>query len=173
MGERTGRDRTIYAQCRGDTRIVDVQECPEADLAVASAIVCLIRAFVEERIASYEDQKRARTEPLKKILLDCIKYGENASIDNKDYLRLMGFDGERCKAGDLWDFCIKKAASLYPSFVSPFIPVLNGIIEKGTLATRILNSTGIPPDANGIMTTYRRLCDSLEENKPFSLSMQT
>ena len=61
-----------------EIRIIDVQECPTADIALAHAITCVLRALVSERWQPLERQKRFDTEPLNSILLATTLDAEDA-----------------------------------------------------------------------------------------------
>ena len=43
-----------------EVRVIDVQECPRADLAVAVLVEGVLKLLVEERWASFEDQREFR-----------------------------------------------------------------------------------------------------------------
>ncbi len=89
-----------------EIRVLDVQECPQADVAV-----CALVADVLERLASghWGDPKLLEawdTEPLAEMLLSTIRDAEQAVIRDPAYLRLFGIEGrarsQREKSGGTW-----------------------------------------------------------------------
>ena len=56
-----------------EIRVIDVQECPRADLAIAYAVQGVLRRLAEERWSSLADQRRWPVEPLAKVVLKTFK----------------------------------------------------------------------------------------------------
>jgi glutamate---cysteine ligase / carboxylate-amine ligase len=151
-----------------EIRIIDVQEHPAADIAVAALVTALVRGLVEERFAGWERQKTWRSATLREILTATIRDGEGTLIDNTEYLRLFGFHrASVCTSGVLWSYLIERLWKLYPSLLEPHQAALSGIIRNGTLATRILRACGKNPDRSTIEYVYRQLCRCLAQGKLF------
>jgi hypothetical protein len=70
-----------------EVRVIDAQECPHADLAVAAAATAVIRALYDDKWSSLAMQQAISTERLGKILHDCIRDADQAVIDDAGYLR--------------------------------------------------------------------------------------
>ncbi len=85
-----------------EIRVLGVQECPRADLAICAAAAAVLRALVEQRWAEAARQQVATTESLQAILLASIRDGDRAIIGDGGYLELLGFPEGRCTAGELW-----------------------------------------------------------------------
>src|SRR5262249_16335968 len=75
-----------------EIRVLDMQECPAADVAVCAAIVGVLHLLVE-RFMLEEDQHKVTTEQLHAILLATIRDAEEAVIAEPAYLRLLGIRG--------------------------------------------------------------------------------
>src|SRR5207248_7326807 len=56
-----------------EIRVLDVQECPLADVAICAAVVAVLRSTIAERWASLAMQQAAEVEPLASILLTTIR----------------------------------------------------------------------------------------------------
>ncbi|MDH4183442.1 MAG: glutamate-cysteine ligase family protein, partial [Nitrospinota bacterium] len=124
-----------------EIRVIDVQENPFMDAGIISAVWAAIMAMVEERWISFEEQKRWATGPLKKILFDCVKSGENAIISDIGFLNAFGTKARHpMKAGDLWMEIYKDSAVASVIEEAP-AKALEIILGKGSLATRILRAT--------------------------------
>lgn len=147
-----------------EIRVLDIQECPLADLALLHGIVGLLRALAEENLASREAQRAWAVEPLKAIFLKCVKEGERTPIDNQEYLRLFGYTQERATAGQLWKH-IGRRLGLFEGRLGETFRTL---VDAGTLASRIMKSMGTKhPSKEAVSATYRQLAEALATNRPF------
>jgi gamma-glutamyl:cysteine ligase YbdK (ATP-grasp superfamily) len=91
-----------------EIRVLDLQECPAADIAIAGAVTAVVRALVDERWASGDAQRTWHEDALAKILAQTITDGDRAIVANADYLRLFGFpEPGPARAGDLWQHLIE------------------------------------------------------------------
>jgi len=148
-----------------EIRLLDVQECPLADVAICAAVVEVLKSLVAHRWSSLSQQKAAEVEPLAEILIATIRDAERAVIDNHEYLNLFGYSGPTCTAGQLWRHLI---ASL-PELTTPDSP-WNGPLEiiqkQGPLARRIVSALATRP----LAAVYAELCRCLAEGELFTLS---
>lgn len=150
-----------------EIRVLDIQECPAADLAILKLIVFVIKSLVEEKWCSMEAQKSWAVEPLYTLFKVCVREAEDAVIDNPQYLRALGFEGDRVKAGFLWQYLAEKS-DILDEGESAIIQVIG---TEGTLATRILRSLGENPSHEKLLQVYQKLVECLEENKVFNVPM--
>ena len=169
--------RHEWLNCRGaiarfdrnaiEIRVIDVQECPQADLAIAAAIVAVVRALYDAQWAPLPAQQGIGTDGLANILLTCIRDAEQAAIDDAEYLRLLGFPGCRCEARELWQHLIETTLRDSPDYREAWQEPLHTMLEQGPLARRILR--GVGPDYSGahLQAVYRELCDCLEQGMMF------
>lgn len=143
-----------------EIRLLDIQECIKSDLAICSLIITLIESFINEEIVSFNSQKKFKPEKLQSILLDTIKYGEDAQISDVDYLGIFGINNKiTCK--ELWKVIYKKIKnSKLESIEDDILFILN----KGTLSSRITESIkGCITEVN-IKKEYMRLSECLSKN---------
>lgn len=147
-----------------EIRVIDVQECPQADLAIAAAATAVIRSLYHVDSAALAEQQAIPTDALANILLACIRDAERALIDDAGYLRLLGFPGRHCRAAELWHHLIE-TTSLERS--GPWREPLRVIREHGPLARRILRALGPDFDPAHLHAVYRKLCDCLEAGRMF------
>jgi carboxylate-amine ligase len=147
-----------------EIRVLDVQECPRADLAVVWAVTQVLKALTAERWAPLAEQKRWEIDPLRAILLDTIRDGELAVISDPAYLRLFGWTAApRAMVGELWAHLRQEAIGSHPEFDA----ALAHILGKGTLARRLLRHAGDAPDRVALAETYRGLCACLAGDQLF------
>lgn len=143
-----------------EIRVIDIQEAPFADIAIAAAIIGAIRMMVDERFCTLHEQKSWHTAPLKELFLRTIRNGENAEIDDIHFLSALGFN-RTCSAGQLWRYLTEQLQCHDRQWIAPFLPVLDLVLSGGTLSSRILKSLGEKPGLEQILKTYRALSKSL------------
>jgi gamma-glutamyl:cysteine ligase YbdK (ATP-grasp superfamily) len=147
-----------------EIRVMDTQECPSADLAVANAVVLVLKALVEEEWSSLQNQMSWGVEPLRRIMMDVIRDADQAVITDTAYLELMGYSmGAPCTAAELWKDLLDRTMTVDHSSHS----ILRAILKHGPLARRILRAAGEAPDRAALTRVYRRLCKCLAEDQFF------
>ncbi|HEX9758297.1 MAG TPA: glutamate-cysteine ligase family protein [Nitrospiria bacterium] len=150
-----------------EIRLIDVQECPQADIAVAAAAIEIIRALVEERWCGLETQKGWDEHELAGLLLDGIRYADDAVIDNRRYLEALGFKGgKKVKARELWEHLLEKLVFPISQF-DEWKPILRVILQEGCLARRITKALDPQPSHDHLQQVYRRLGNCLAQGKLF------
>lgn len=148
-----------------EIRIMDIQECPAADLAIVSLVIAVIKALVAGRFQDHEGQMKWKTETLAQLLELTIEKAETAMITNQDYLSAFGYQGQSASAGQLWRHLAERISE--DKNVGHFRDTLNVIFANGTLASRMMKAYNANPTADGIQTTYRVLADCLQNNRMF------
>jgi carboxylate-amine ligase len=143
-----------------EIRVIDLQECPQADLAIAAAVTAVVRALYD----SESMPQAIGTDALVSILHACIRDAEQALIDDVGYLRLLEFPGRQCQAGELWRHLIE-ATPLDSS--GHWREPLRVMLEQGPLARRILRAVGPDCPKARLDAVYRELCDCLEAGRMF------
>ncbi len=147
-----------------EIRLLDMQECPQADLAIAALATAAVRALVEERWASFTTQKSWDVERLARLLHACTRDAEHAAIDDAEYLAVFGLTpGTARNAGEVW----RRLASVLPQVPPECQRPLTVIFEKGPLARRILAATGAVPTRPQLQRVYGQLCDCLDQGRMF------
>jgi carboxylate-amine ligase len=95
-----------------EVRVLDVQECPAADLAICQAITSVLRALVAERWTDLKTQQAFATEPLAALFVEASRTAERTVIRDQAYLDLFGFPGSSCTAGELWRHLVQSLGLL-------------------------------------------------------------
>lgn len=150
-----------------EIRVVDTQECPRADLAIATATISTVRALYRAGSQALAEQQEIPTRQLAAILEDCIRDAEQAVIDNAAYLRLLGFPGQRCHAGELWRHLVERMLENNPGHASHWQQALHVILDQGPLARRILRAVGDDCSPQRLRDVYGQLCDCLRDGVMF------
>jgi len=155
-----------------EIRVLDLQECPKADLAIASFIICVLKLLVSQRTISLHDQQQWSVDDLHAILMKTIKHAEKAEIENAEYLKAFGLEARYATANDLWKHLLGLVKKYYPKEIGPWLDELHVILEHGTLASRILKSLGGIYTPENITMVYNELADCLANNEMFEVWVQ-
>jgi hypothetical protein len=150
-----------------EIRLLDLQECPRADIAIAAAVVGTLRRWVAETGARSLEQRAFSAEELLPLLLSCVRDGERAQIDHPQYLAALGYEKPGpARAGDIWRHLIEALATSEPGFAE-WQPALDVILEEGCLARRIVRRVGDAPTRARIEDVYRDLAACLRDGEMF------
>lgn len=146
-----------------EIRVIDIQECPLADVAIAAFIIEVLKLLVSEKLTTLETQKSFHENELFEIFNDVIKQGENAVIEDTRYLQLFGLENE-ILASEVWKILFEKVKDNLPS---KYQKTVKTILENGSLSTRILKAIGDDFSEKNILKLYEDLSNCLQENKLF------
>ncbi len=149
-----------------EIRVMDVQECPQADIAILQLFVAVTKLLADEHWSSLAEQMKWHEKDLYEVLMSVVKDGERARITNQEYLRLFGITQTELQAGDLWQHLFDTAS------VSGLIDhesgeVLQIIFSHGTLARRILQALPEVFTRIDLKRVYGSLCDCLQEGRMY------
>ncbi|QNM85365.1 glutamate--cysteine ligase [Polaribacter pectinis] len=147
-----------------EIRLVDIQECPKADIAICVLIIEVLKLLVNLDLATLSNQKNWKNTALFPILNDTIKDAENTVISNLDYLQIFGIEKE-ATAKEVWQHLYNLAK---PNINKSHYEALELILEKGTLSTRILNALNDDLSETNIKKIYTDLANCLADNRLFS-----
>jgi len=151
-----------------EIRIVDLQERPAADIAVAAAVVAAVRCLVEEHWSSAASQRDWDTRELAAYLADATRAGDQAVIESKPLLASFGYpERGRARLGELWQHLVEALLTRdagYPAWAEP----LATIVERGCLARRILDVAGPEPSRERLGEIYGALADCLAAGRGFA-----
>ncbi len=150
-----------------EIRVIDMQECPWADLAIAAISAAIVQALYDAELATLEAQQEIGTDALAEILLACIRDADLAVIDNAGYLQLLGYPGRCCEAGELWRHLDAMLSQGSPDLPEIWRDALHHILQHGPLARRILRALGPEWTKPGLRAVYRELCVCLKEGRMF------
>ncbi|MGY6555937.1 MAG: carboxylate-amine ligase [Wenzhouxiangella sp.] len=144
-----------------EIRIIDLQEAPRADLAVAEAVVGLVRAFYQESLASFDAQQAINTDRLAAELWKAAAGGSAAVLDDPAYLDLLGL-GAPSALGQVWRELLPQLELSLDA-----ARTLEAMLDRGTLAEAIIRRLGITPTPVQIVDCYREIGQCLIDNRLF------
>lgn len=149
-----------------EIRLIDAQENPNSDIAIASAVVFLVNAVLHETWASYETQKKIATDELYDLLSTTIKTGERTLITNKEYLEQFGIQSA-CTAQELLTNILQVHIQEQQNSNPSLCEVLKGNLENGPLARRILARLPKDPSQKDLLLVYKELASNFRNNTSF------
>jgi gamma-glutamyl:cysteine ligase YbdK (ATP-grasp superfamily) len=146
-----------------EIRLVDIQECPKADIAICVLIIEVLKLLVHGSLAPITEQKEWTHTALFPFLDNAIKEGETSLVSNLAYLKVFGIS-EKATINTIWKHLYKLVK---PNIHVSHCEALESILEKGTLATRILNALKDDFSEKKIKEVYQELAVCLEQNRLF------
>ncbi len=148
-----------------EIRVLDVQECPLADLAIAEVTARSIELLTRESLAPYSHQKAIEVGPLADLFLEAIRGGESAIIRDANLLAIFGIRGHTATIQEVWSSLLERIAAEFSDaeFSAPAHKCVEKILQHGTLARRILRR--VDGDIERLPDVYRELCVCLQEGR--------
>ena len=164
-----------------EIRLVDIQECPNADIAIVELEMATLKAIVNGKFASTsrtlkeyrEFLRNFDTTRLAELLAKTTKDAENATIDWQEYLSVFGMDSATTPAsapitaGDIW----KHIYSIVKNDLTEVSQSFMGkMLERGTLSSALYRVLGDAPAHEAFVTEYKKLADCLAHNRLYGIS---
>lgn len=146
-----------------EIRLVDIQECPKADIAICVLIIEVLKLLVNEDTTTLKKQKKWLKQDLYSILNAVIKDGEVYKISNLDYLELFGIK-QVSNVKNVWHHLYVLVKENIPEDHQKALEI---IFNHGTLSTRIVKALNQDVSVKNIELVYNQLAKCLEENKLF------
>jgi gamma-glutamyl:cysteine ligase YbdK (ATP-grasp superfamily) len=150
-----------------EIRVLDTQETPLADIAIAAMIISILRKLTIAAWSDTTEQNHLATEALAELLMLIVKEGELAVIDNRPYLALFGFPDRKCQVRELWQYLLESVAVNDAGLMPEFRNTVEYIIQHGPLARRIQRAVGRECKRSHMEVVYRQLCDCLNNGQLF------
>jgi carboxylate-amine ligase len=147
-----------------EIRVIDVQECPTADLSIAAFIVAILKAMVSDKWCVQERQRDFSEEELLQLMLGTIKEGEHSIITHLAFLQSFGITKPQCTAREFWKHLFNEMTFDSELF---WAPAIRTILEEGTLSTRLLRALNGDDSRENLKKVYSQLCDCLAQDKMF------
>ena len=150
-----------------EIRILDSQECVNADIAIAKAIHAILKSWHESGSELYRE-KICSTKKLKAIYDQAIKEGFAVRIDDGDILEQWQLPKKHTMSlSDVWSFLIERASTEL-DHTSQL--ALEHILRQGNLSERILRACRNDFSKEKLARVYQQLGDCLATNQQFQPS---
>lgn len=143
-----------------EIRLLDLQECPLADLAIADLVCGVIRTLCRETWSPFHDQQQIDTGLLAELLIRVLQNGGDEVIAAPEYLACFGQTGGSLPVSSLWQYLY---AAIQDEVLQAYHNPLQQILEQGSLAQRILRTLPQGFGRKDLCHLYRRLADCLEQ----------
>lgn len=152
-----------------EIRLMDVQECARADLAVVSLVVEILKRLVEETWSSYANQQQADTSEMREILLENVRCGGEAKITNSAYLQTLlgGSATGPMSSAQVWAKLYEQVLAGPHKLSTQTQATISKLLQLGTLSKRILTACENDFSPAKLKAIYSTLCDCLAENQLF------
>ncbi|MGB8704169.1 MAG: glutamate-cysteine ligase family protein [Gillisia sp.] len=146
-----------------EIRVIDIQESPAADIAIAILIIEALKLLISEEWITLEDQKSWNEKELFQLFNGVVQEAEASKIENLKYLNI--FDLNRASsAGEIWEKVYKRVKT---SISERHQKTIEFILENGSLSTRILKAVNNDFSKKNLHSVYEKLAECLQENTLF------
>ena len=150
-----------------EIRIMDIQECPAADMAILALVIETIKALVSERFVDFESQTKWKTDFLAQLLEKTSVKAQEVVVDDQEFLNVFGFPERSGNVRELWIHITERLLRSGTVAVSTSRREIDVVLNEGTLSQRIIKALGTDDSIAHITSVYRQLCDCLAQNKMF------
>lgn len=148
-----------------EIRLVDIQECPKADVAIAEFEMAILKSLANGKFASQPAQRAFDTDRLATLLMKTVREAERATVDDAEYLALFGIRAKSLTASELLQELFAKCRGLVSKESQP---ALETILSRGTLASALVSRLGQSPSREEFLAEYRKLADCLAKNELYA-----
>ena len=152
-----------------EIRIMDIQECPAADMAIVTLVIETIKTLVAEQFIDYKAQTTWTTESLVAMLNQTASKAQDAILDNSEYLRVFNFPSSSTTAGELWRYILQQHLQNGNTALAACRAQLYVVLTKGPLSQRVINALSNDQSHDNIVKVYKQLSTCLDENGMFGI----
>lgn len=145
-----------------EIRITDTQECVNADIAIASAIVEILKYWINQ--TDYFLHHPCSTKTLKKVFDKTIQSGFDVEISDKDLARQWLLPKTTFRCRDFWSYWIEVICT---NLSQKSQKILEFILSQGSLSERLLKAHPHTLTPSALRGSYQKLADCLSTNRLF------
>ena len=142
-----------------EIRLVDIQECPNADIAIAEMEIATLKAIADKDLRDFD------TERLAALLLATTRDAEDTVIDWPEFLAVFGMEG-KCTAGELWKHVFEAVKG---DLTEVSCNIMEQMLARGTLSSALYRALGDAPSHEAFVTEYKKLADCLAHNRLYGV----
>jgi gamma-glutamyl:cysteine ligase YbdK (ATP-grasp superfamily) len=147
-----------------EIRVMDIQECPAADLAIVTLVVETLKLLISENFTRLSEQKIIETEALANLFDRAAIRGLSSPVEDLSILAAFGLKTPST-IKEIWKAILLKIPD--STNQSDYRKIIKSILENGSLSERILHALENDSSLKNMETVYRRLSVCLQENKLF------
>ena len=145
-----------------EIRIVDSQECVNADIAIALAIVAILKKWLNH--SHYFLEHPCPLTPLKQLYQNNVRDGLETEINNKELFTQWQIAGSAKTTREVWHQLIEEVST---DLDSTSQQALETILSQGNLSDRLLRAVGNDYQHKTLVALYRQLGECLLENRQY------
>jgi gamma-glutamyl:cysteine ligase YbdK (ATP-grasp superfamily) len=145
-----------------EIRIIDSQECVEADIAIAKAINAILKHW--QTTSHYYLHKPCDTKRLKQVFDQTIEKGLAVRVDDGELMTQWQLPRRVMTLGEVWSQLIEKISSELDHKQQLALEL---ILSQGNLSERILRTIGKETDKKMLKRVYHQLAHCLISNQQF------
>jgi len=150
-----------------EIRVLDIQECPLADLAILQFIVWVLEQLVDERWSRISEQELPSVHELKPLLLTASKSAEDTLIEVGPYTHAFGITHREAPTlGEFW-WCLFERYAKDLGDEDNRVEVMKTLLKQGSLGRRIRRAVGKQVSMERLREVYSSLADCLTEGRIF------
>ena len=142
-----------------EIRLVDIQECPNADIAIVELEIATLKAIAGKNLRDFD------TERLSSLLTATSRDAEDTVIDWPEYLSVFGMSG-KCTAGELWKHIF---AMVKNELTEVSASTMEKMLDRGTLSSALYRALGDAPSREAFVSEYKKLADCLAHNRLYGI----
>lgn len=142
-----------------EIRLVDIQECPNADIAIVELEIATLKAIAGKNLRDFD------TERLSALLTATSRDAEDTVIDWPEYLSVFGMSG-KCTAGELWKHIF---AMVKNELTEVSASTMEKMLDRGTLSSALYRALGDAPSREAFVSEYKKLADCLAHNRLYGI----
>ena len=147
-----------------EIRVIDLQESPKADMAIAIFVIEALKSIVNEEFIPLAEQKLWKEDDLLEILNVAIKDAEIGKVKNKAYLNIFGLQNE-AEIHEIWKVIFDKIRG---NISEKHRETIEFLLKKGSLSTRIIKALDRNYSKQKIESVYLELATCLSKNQLFN-----
>jgi len=150
-------------ECKAlEIRVVDTQECVQADIAIAKAVHAILKSWHET--SEHQRHIACPTKLLKSVFDGAVKNGLCTPIDHTELFTQWQLPKRRMTIRDAWSILIERVS---PSLDAQSQFALENILRHGNLSERILRACQNDLSQQRLKNVYQKLADCLLKNEVF------
>jgi glutamate---cysteine ligase / carboxylate-amine ligase len=150
-----------------EIRVLDIQECPQADIAIGSLMVATLQAICAEKWTSFEEQSVVPTEELASLFRSAIIAGP-ATVVPHSIAKHFGVATSSVTVGQLWQELLTRLQSTTPLLSPAVVENLGTLLSHGTLSQRILANLNNDHSRSNLEAIYGELSQCLQQGEIFA-----
>ncbi len=147
-----------------ELRVMDVQECPAADLAILQFLVAVTRELVEDSRMLRAGENPLETEALADLFERAVTHGLAAEVRNAEWLQRLGLSPD---SHPTMLTVVQALADRVGWSARSAETIFGQILRHGNLATRLQGAVGAEVTRERLVAVYTELADCLEGGRLF------